>query len=122
MKYRIVKYDLFPSYLEDEDSPTYAIEYKRHWWSRWKSLYRNDCMGASIPKLISKSEALEHFYRLTGTTCLQCKHCYGRVGEAEWDFRRCKIRKENDGAEKVLCGRPNACSLFQRRDEVDYSC
>lgn len=116
MKYRIQKYDIFPSHLTDVYFPTYAVEYKRHWWNKWKPLHWTmDATGRNrVPKLFTKSKAIMEIYRLTNTTCLQCKHCYGRVGEAEYQFRRCRIRKETDGEEKVVCGSPYACNLFER--------
>lgn len=116
MKYRIQKYNIFPSHLEDENSPSYAVERKKHWWSKWKSVYwTTDAVGNSIPKLVTRKEALEQFYRLTNTTCLQCRHCFGLPGESEWGFRRCGVRKENDGTHKVLYEEPYACNFFERR-------
>lgn len=118
MKYRIQKYDTFPSHIEDVYSPTYSVEYKNHWWNKWKPLnLTTDATGKHrIPKLVTKSEAVMMVYKLTNTTCFQCKYCYGRVGEAEYQFRRCSIRKENDGTKKVIYGKPYACDLFEKED------
>ena len=59
MNYRIQKYDIFPSNIEDKDSPTYAIEAKKHWWNKWKSVYWSEgAIGERVPKLFTKSEAL----------------------------------------------------------------
>lgn len=117
MKYRIQKYDIFIPHSEDVYSLLYSVEYKRHWWSKWKPLHlTTDATGRNtIPRLMTKSEIIMMIYRLTNTTCLQCKHCYGRIGEAEYQFRRCRIRKENDGTEKVIYGIPYACDLFEKR-------
>lgn len=120
MKYRITKYNILPAHLDNEDAPTYAVECKKHLWSKWKSMYWcDDALGNRVPRLVAKSEALEQLYRLTNTTCPHCKHCYGRAGEAEWRFRRCKIRKTDDGkSEKVIYSNPYACHLFERREQL----
>lgn len=118
MKYRIQKYSIFPAHLDNASSPAYSVEYKNHWWSRWKPLYWDtDATGKKrIPKLVTKSEAIMIIHKLTNTTCLQCKYCYGRVGEAEYRFRRCRIHKDNNGNEIVIFGSRYACDLFEKED------
>ena len=121
MKYRIQKYNIFPPHLDNVYSPTYSVEYKKHWWNKWEPLHwTTDATGRHrIPQLVMKSEAVMMIYKLTNTTCLQCKHCYGRVGEAEYQYRRCRIRKADDGTEKVIYGNPYACDLFEKENDKE---
>lgn len=119
MKYRISKYNIFPSHIEDEDTPTYAVEKKKHWWSRWKSMYWDEgVFGERVPKLFKKSEALEMYYTLMRIHCVSCAHCYGLVGEAEWGYRRCKVRRALDGeSDRIVMNSHIACCMFQGRSE-----
>lgn len=58
MKYRITKYNILPAHLDNEDAPTYAVECKKHLWSKWKSMYWcDDALGNRVPRLVAKSEA-----------------------------------------------------------------
>ena len=75
-------------------------------------------IGERVPKLFTNSEALERYYALTKVYCIHCQHCYGLFGEAEWGFRRCKIRRSLDGeSDKVVMNNHTACSMFQKRSE-----
>lgn len=66
MKYRISKYDIFPPQLDDVYAPTWAVEVKKHWWSKWKSIYwTTDTVGNRIPMLFTKSQAIVRLFRLT---------------------------------------------------------
>lgn len=72
MKYRVQKYNIFPSHLEDGNSPTYAVERKKHWWSKWKSVYwTTDAVENDIPALLTRKEALKRLSLLIKTTCLR---------------------------------------------------
>lgn len=123
MKYRILKYNMLPPNMEDDDSVIYSVECKKHWWSKWKPVsWVDTASGNRIPELLTKAEALKKFYKLTDVTCIQCKHCYGRMGEAEYNFRRCKLRKNTFGSEEVIYGFQHACAMFQYRDKTDDSC
>lgn len=116
MKYRISKYNIFPLHLDDKNAPAYAIEFKKHWWSKWKSVYWNEDMtGNRFPKLFTKLVALEKFYQHTNTICFQCNYCYGRVGEAEFGYKRCKVRRTSDGRDEMVVMAHNiACAVFQK--------
>lgn len=117
MKYRISKYNMFPLHIDNEYAPTYAVEVKKHWWSGWKSVYWDeDIFGNRVPKLFTKTDALKKFYQHTNTTCFHCNNCYGRVGEAEWGYKRCMVRRMSDGKEeRVVMAHHIACSMFQRK-------
>lgn len=117
LKHRIIEYKTPFEGTGLGADEIWSVEERKHWWSKWKPLaVIIDNKGKTVPKTMCWSDAFIRFINAEEVGCKECRFCYGRVNEAEYGYRRCRMRKEEGGNEMVITDSTFPCAIFSGKD------